>query len=579
MNCTETIAKHKTAIILALLTSIIVAFPQVAFRIEHRSDGIYQGIELLPDNSWPPRVREIMDGNGFGSMYYKDGKNDPYLFQPLGSSVVAYMGKPFSLDINNTLLLARFILSFVAFLLIYGFVFVVSRNKLVALSGAAMLLFTDAVMNLSGLRTLANGISPSNFLNISLPVNPAMIFIPLFGFLISFWLFYNKGGWRLGVLSAFLLGLNFYNYFYSWTYLYAFGGILVLLYLVQKKWSEAIRLGSVFLGALVVAIPYAINLSRASQFPTFTEVGMRMGIILTHTPLWVGTVVIIALIVFIVGFPREDKGKYLFGLALLLVPFITMNQQVITGKEMQVAHYHWYFHKPIAILFIIMVTFHLLNRLKTAWYKQAFAILIIVTSFAVGIFIQINSFTSNRGDAGVVAIERQKYGPVMQWFNQNAAKEDVVLSNNDISYLVTIYTPLNVFYHRGAPYALVATKERLLDALFAFYRLRGVDNKNVREIFSAERGYISWNIFGIHYRQLYGSYEAIPDEEFNDIVVRYEATLATPTSAWLKQKMIQYEVNYVVWDKTTNPEWQLQKYPFLEKEALFGDLAIYRFQQ
>lgn len=578
MKFKQIIREHWIAIVLALLTSVIVASPQVAFRIEHRSDGVYQGIELLPDNSWPPRVREIMDGHGFGSIYYKDGKNDPYLFQPFGSMTVAYIGKTFSLDINNTLLLSRLVLSSVAFLLIYCFVFLLSRDRLAALASASALLLADAAMNLSGLTNLLNGISPSNFLNISQPVNPAMIFIPFFGFLVSFWFFYTKRDWRLGVLSAFLLGLNFYNYFYSWTYLYAFGGFLVLLFLLQRNRREALRISGVFLGALVVAIPYGINLYHAAQYSTFADVGMRQGIIFTHSPAFVGVIVIASVVVFLFWFPREDNKKYLFWLALLLTPFVTLNQQIFTGKEMQPAHYHWYFHKTIAFLLVVTITFYLFGRLKTGWYRRVFAVLVIVASFAVGIFIQANSFTSDRGDAGIVAVERQKYGPVMDWLNQNAVKEEMVLSNDSISYLVTIYTPLNVFYHRGAPFMLSATKERLLETtIFTFYRLRGVGDKEIRDVVSKDLGYISRNIFGIYYRQLSGSYEAIPDEEIQNIITLYEATLATPAAEWLKQVMVKYEVSYVVWDKKADPDWQVEKYPFFKKVATFGDIAVYEF--
>ncbi|MCR4333511.1 MAG: hypothetical protein NUV60_00600 [Patescibacteria group bacterium] len=579
MHVPKIVTNHKWAIVLAVFVALIVSAPQVAFRIQHAHDGIYQGIELLPDNSWPPRVREIMDGHGFGSIYFKEGKSDPYLFQPLGSMTVAYMGEAFGLNINDTLLFARFVLSFVVFLLIYSFVFLLSRSRLVALSGASVFLFADSITNLSGLKSLLAGVSPSNFLNIDLPVNPAMIYIPPFLFLVSFWLFYKKGGYKWGIASAIFLGLNFYAYFYSWTYLYAFGGILVLLYLVQKKWSEAVRIGSVFLGALVMAIPYGINLYRASQYSTFADVGMRQGILFTHAPLFVGIVVVVALLIFLGGFPREDRERYLFGLALLLAPFITMNQQILTGKIMQEAHYHWYFHKPMAVLFVIIIVFYLLSRLKTGWYKQTVAIVMIVSSFALGIFIQVNSFTSNRGDAGAIAIERQKYGPVMDWLNQNATKEDVVLSNDPISYLVTIYTSLNIYYCRADLYSLSATNERLRDILFTLYRLRGVGKEEVQKVFYAERKFISLNLYGIYYRQLSGSYEAIPDEELNRTIALYEETLATPTEEWLKQKMTQYEVNYVIWDKKSDPDWQLQKYPFLHEAAVFGDIVIYQFQK
>jgi len=571
--------EHKYAVIVAILVSLMVAAPQIAFRYEHRDDGVYQGIELLPDSPWSSRVREVMDGHpNFGSIYYTDGKGDPYLFQPGGSMTVAYMGEAFGLDINNTLLLARFVLTFIAFLLIYAFIVLLSRDKLAALAGTSVLLLADAVMNLSGVKNLVQGISPANFLSIGLPVDPAMFFIPLFAFLIAFWLFYTRRDWRWGIASAVLLGFSFYNYFYSWTYLYAFGGFLVLLFLLKKDWREAARVCSVFAGALLMAIPYGINIYRAAQYPTYAEVGERFGIVATHAPLFIGFVALGALMVFLLWFPRGDKQKYLFWLALLLAPIATLNQQILTGKEMQAAHYHWYFHKPIAVLLVIVLIFYLCGRLKTAWCRQALAILMVAGSFAIGVFIQADSYLNNRGNyGGTVAVEQQRYGPVMEWLNHNAAKEEVVLSNNPISYLVTIYTPLNVFYHRAALHSLSATRERLLDGTFTFYRLRGVGAADAQKVFFTERGSVSSSIYGIYYRQLSGSYEAIPDEALNNIVALYEATLATSTLEWLREKMTQYEVNYVVWDKKADPSWQLQKYSFLKEAAVLGDIVIYRF--
>lgn len=575
MRFRQLVANHRWAIILAFVASIIVASPQVLFRIDHAHDGVYQGIELLPDAPWSPRVREVMDGHGFGSVYYKDGKDNPYLFQPLGSMTVAYMGKAFGLDINNTFLLSRVLLTFIVFLLIYGFVFLISRDKLAALVGASVFLLADAALSLSGLKQVLHGV-PANFLPIDFPVNPAMIYALLFGFLISFWLFYQRRDWRFGVLSAILLGLNFYNYFYSWTYLYAFGGLVVLWYLVRRDWKESLRIGSVFAGALLVAIPYFINLYHASQYPTYADVGMRLGIIGTHAPFFVGMLVILALVVFWFGFPREDGKRRIFGFALLLAPFITMNQQLLTGKEMQAAHYHWYFHKPIAILLVVVTLFYLISKMKVGWYRRALAVLMIAASFALGTFTQVASYAYGKADGGSVLIERQKYGPVMAWLNQNAENEAVVLADDPISYAVTVYTPLNVFYHRAAMLTLPATEERLLDTLFTFYRLRGVGKSDARSVFYAEREYISANIYGIYYRQFAGSYDAIPDEKLDYFIARYQATLDAPAAQWLKQKLEQYEVNYVVWDKKADPDWQLQKYPFFKEAAILGDIVIYR---
>ncbi|OHA89509.1 MAG: hypothetical protein A3C70_01585 [Candidatus Zambryskibacteria bacterium RIFCSPHIGHO2_02_FULL_43_14] len=573
----QILREHKMAIIIAVFLSLITAFPQIYFRFDHKD--IYQGIELLPDSPWSARAREMQDGHSnFGSIYYKDGKDNPYLFQPLGSMVVAYMGKMFSLDINNTILLSRIVLPFVVFLLIYAFVFLLSRDRLVALCSAALLLLADSALSYFGITQLLHGVSPDNFLRLARPVNPAMVYILLFSFLTAFWLFYKKKNWRYGVASVIFLGLNFYNYFYSWTYLYAFGGLLVLFLLFQKKWQEALKVTGVFIGGLLVAIPYSWNLYSATLHPVYTEASARFGVVASHLPLFVGFVVIGALIVFLLGFPREDRSKYFFSLALLLAPFVTMNQQLLTGKVLQISHYHWFFHKPVAVVFVLIVIFHLLTRRGLDFYKKTLATLVIVVSILTGVFVQASSYYYDGRDGDEIAIERQKYGPVMEWLNNNARKEAVVFGNNETSHLTVIYTPLNVFYHRAAIYSLSATKERLFEVLFTFYRLREIGTKDAREVFFKERDYISWNIYGMHYRELLGSYEAIPDEKIEEIVALYKATLSTTKPEWLKRVWSRYEVEYLVWDKKQDPLWNLDQYKFLEKMAEFGDLAIYLFR-
>ncbi|TSA43817.1 hypothetical protein D4R49_02000, partial [bacterium] len=425
---------------------------------------------------------------------------------------------------------------------------------------------------------LLHGVSPEDFLQIARPVNPAMIFVLLFGFLIAFWLFYKEKKWQWGVASAVLLGLNFYNYFYSWSYLYAFGGLLVLFLLVQKKWREAVRIAGVFLGALVVAIPYAFNLYRASLHPAYAEASVRFGIVATHAPLFVGFTVVGVLTLFLWKFPQADREKYFFGLALLLTPFVTMNQQVLTGKVLQASHYHWFFHKPIAVIFTLIIVFYLLSRPALLRYKTALAVFIVVASMSTGVFIQTYSYLHGTNDGGAVAIERQKYGLVMQWLNTNAPKESVVFANDETSHMTVIYTPLNVFYHRAAMYSLAATTDRLLDVLLTFYRLRGVNASDAHDVFFSERGDISANVYGIHYRELSGAYEAIPDAELEKIIALYKATLATPTAVWLKQTFAKYDVSYLVWDKKADPLWHLERYPLLKEAVVFGDLIVYQFK-
>lgn len=567
--------EHKYAIAIALFASIVVALPQVYFRIDQ--GPVYQGIELLPSSPWLPRVREVQDGHlNWGSIYYKDGKDLPYLFQPLGSVTVAYMGMALGLDINNTMLLFRILMPFIVFLLIYYFVLLLSRSKLVSLASSAVIVLAEPIIYIPGLKRLLMGISPSQFLEIARPVNSAMISFYFFAFLVAFWLYLRNKDWRWGIASAILLGANFYNYVYTWTYLYAFLAIFGLVFVIEKNWEEFKRVFYVFVGGFIVAIPYIINLYQAMQHPNYDAVGVRGGLLVSHAPMFIGSIALGALILYMLGFPKEDKGKYHFGLALLLAPMVTMNQQILTGHAMQSAHYHWYFHKPIAIVFSIWVIFLLLGRLGKDYYKKVFIILILVVSLYAGAFTQVASYFQDEDHGLEFAIESQKYGPVMDWLNENVEKETMVFSNEDTAEVVVIYTSLNVFHHVKAHLSLAASDDRMREVLFTYYRLQGVDRNNARELFHGdERVFISTRIYGIYYRQALGSYEAIPDDLIDDFTDLYLYTLKTPRSEWLKSTWQKYEVEYLVWDKVVDPDWNLDRIGFLKKEAEFGDLEIY----
>lgn len=568
---------HKWALGLAVATSLIAAAPQIYFRIDHQADGIYQGIELLPDSPWSARAREVQDGHpNFGAIYYKDGKDDPYLFQPLGSIVVAYTGQALRLDINNTLLLFRLVYVGLASLLIYAFVYLLARDKGAALAAAAVLLLAESVLTGFGVMELLRGRSPDDFLRIARPVNPAMIYIFFFGFLAAFWKFFERLDWRWAAAAAVLLGANFYNYFYTWTYLFAFGGVLGLSLLLRRKWEEALKVAAVYIGSLVVAAPYLLNLYATTKHPEYLGASLRKGVIETHEPLFVGFVVLLALGAFLIFYPREDKKRYFFWLALLVAPFVTLNQQLLTGKILQAGHYHWFFHKPMAIILGIVLALYLIKKyLPQPMLRKTLVALAVVGSIGVGVFVQAASYQSGTNDGGQVAIERQKYGPAMQWLSANAQKEEVVFANDEASHMVAIYTPLNLFFHRAGMYSLAATHERLLDNQYAFLRLRGIGRDDAAQVIYDERNDLSGLIWGMHYRELLGAYDLVPQEKLDEVTEGYLATLKTLEREWFRALLEKYDVSYLVWDKGADPAWRPSRFSFLREAAAFGDIVIY----
>jgi len=167
----------------------------------------------------------------------------------------------------------------------------------------------------------------------------------------------------------------------------------------------------------------------------------------------------------------------------------------------------------------------------------------------------------------------------MDWLNENGAKEEVVFANEEVSNLVAIYTSLNVFHHRSDQLFLSATDERLRDIVFTFYRLRGVDSDNVKEVFGNERASISANLYGIYYRELLGAYENIPEEKFLEIIALYTETLKVSTSEWLNDIWRKYDVKYLVWDKISDHSWEFNSFNYLEKKVDFGAVTVYQIKK
>ena len=82
----------------------------------------------------------------------------------------------------------------------------------------------------------------------------------------------------------------------------------------------------------------------------------------------------------------------------------------------------------------------------------------------------------------------------------------------------------------------------------------------------------------MHYRELCGSYECIPDEKVKELIVRYGDTLKVPAPQWIEDTLKKYEVEYVLWDKKQDPLWNPARFSFLKEAADFGETAVYRIE-
>jgi hypothetical protein len=193
------------------------------------------------------------------------------------------------------------------------------------------------------------------FLDIGIPslpflrrYQPAAAFPLFFVFQILVWHALTNQSKRGARASAIVAGLTLavlvFSYLYLWTGAAAWVacvGVLWLYFRPSDRWQTAAVLTTIGGITAIALAPYVYLLSHRAA--TLDE---HQTLISTHSPdLWraheiLGAVILIALIV---GVWRSrihrTEPRVIYAASLALLPFIVFNQQILTGKMMQVFHY------------------------------------------------------------------------------------------------------------------------------------------------------------------------------------------------------------------------------------------------
>lgn len=557
---------HKLAVITAILIGVIIAFPQVYFQFTQKDS--YKGIALggtSDETAFLVRIQEVRDGHyTLANSSWVDGKDLPYLFPPFSENITSFTGQIFGLNLVNTITLNRFIFPTFLFLLIYALLYQLTKRKSVALvASITVLLSTNLVNPMAIWNLFIHRKTYTDFMLFSRLITPIHLSF-FFGFLLLFWFFLQKRKWVYGVASGVILGLSFYTYPYTWTFLFAFLGCLVLIYIYKKEWIKIKNIVLTTGIALLVSIPYFWNLWQAMHHPLYSELSERFSIIKTHSP-QVGALVLILLSIFLLFFPRKNKDKYFFCLGLVLTPLIVLNQQIITGIIMVPDHYHWYYHTPLAILFVVIIIFELFKK-KSIQFGLIGLILFI--NFCNVWMIQ-SSFYQRQEP---IAVKNQRYGPVFEWLRNNTEKDQVVAGDRVVSRLIAIYTSLNSVSLEDGHYTLAGSEEDVMERIFLTFRLDRLKKDEAQEYFFENRADISARIYGGYYRKKLGDYNLIPDEKIDFLIGKYQEFLDIPLENVLKK----YQTDYLLWDTLKHPEWQIEQYPFFEQIYQIDGFKIFK---
>ena len=552
------IKSHRLAIVLALFIGIISIAPHLFFAF---SVPDYSGIQISgidAESHYLARINEIYDGHFSLSNVFLPYKDQSYLIPPLGEIIIAFLGNIFFLDVIEINTLSKLIFPFFLFLLIYFFVYKIFLSKSIAiLSSVLMFLGYNLISNPSSIINLFHLSSEVNsFLMYTRPINPQISSLFLFGSLLLLLklLYHNKKNnfWILIVLGI-LSGLSIYVSIYVWSFLLTFLSIYFIYYFCLKDWIKLKNISIVIFINIVSTIFFWINLLKIRIQPEYLDLSMRQGLIFNHEfifSLWL----LVSLLLILFFWPKEHQKIKKFFLFAIISLWIVSNQQIITGNVLQVGHYHWYITKPIISIILSFLFIYLLKKIiNNKIIKNGIIILIIFILFYNGILIQTRAYQYYYQEY----LENQRYSEVFSYLKNNYTSSQNILSNIYLSEWLPVYTQHDALNNDYVGLYL-NSKDYLIKRLFLNYKLRDINPQDIGELLEKEKSIISNRIFGIYFKEKYGSYDYIPEK----IILSLEAMYNDFYDKDYREIFEYFDIDLIVWDK--------YKY----RDLLYQDIAI-----
>ena len=537
---TALMGKHLLAIFFSVFVGALILGPQLVFITMEGTH--YQGLYMMTTDAedfYLARIHEYYDEGRVGNPYLYEYKFYGPMFYSFGAeTLLAIPGKLFNISVPTLNLIYKFMLPALQFLLAYALLFRLSGSRLWSIAGGIMV-FTGLVwFDWDYLKNnIYVAIQSGNFqdlwyrvpgpLYVGRPVHPQFSQLHLLLYLHALLSFISTAGKRqnnYALLLATLLALSFYTYFYSFTFFLTVNGVLITYWLLSKNFARMSALLCSTLGGLLFGMPPLYAIYSAMHHPDYTRVAKALWVMPSHHFVVSFSTVSLAVLLGIYYYiQRKEKSaefqheKFVFVFALIIAGFVVVNQQVLSGVTLQYVHYFRSIIYPIdALLFFLLV--HLYSRyffpdnIHKLFFFRNMPWVAITLLVSMGIFIQ---YIAYRNDALITSGE-QRLMPAIKWLAEHTQKESVIMANQRLSELIPVFTANNVMW---------------------------VDD------------YISAGFLVPAERAQFTPEQLLQSDDFY-------------------RDAKKYRLDYILWDKESNPDWRIERYKLTQLYSASG-LEIY----
>jgi hypothetical protein len=346
---------------------------------------------------------------------------------------------------------------------------------------------------------------------------PAAAF-PLFFVLCVFvWRMLTRENFRHSVvwanLSGALLAVLIFSYFYLWTAAAAWLVCIAILWLASHpaQWRRiALLFGLIGGWAAVALVPYLLLLShRAANTDSGQLLDLSHAPSLLRTPEMIGVAVGLILLV---GIARRRisarDARVIFVASFAVMPLVTFNQQIITGRSLQPFHYQWFITNYLVLLALLAAAHLLWNRGVTHRLPVRAIAFLCLAAIGMGLIEMSGATRRTAGytrqcdeamKVGRWLAEAAKYdGTHSEAVREGRAPRPVVFSSNiPVSGILPTLAPQAVLFawHLNSFPAV-----RVTDYTNHFYRYlyySGADARELKQTLMAGGGEILSAFFGV----------------------------------------------------------------------------------
>jgi hypothetical protein len=481
------------ALVIALAISAVYGLPQLLYFADGHPDAL---IHTTDESPYFARVQEVMDGHWrVSDPYLWETKTRPAIVPYAPELLLGSIGKALGLDIDTLVILVRSIAPASLAIAIMWFAFLVTQSVGWSILSAAVVLLEPGSYYSQPFHYLTSLVGSPDSSRLQLLYqrfhNPVVLLIPCVLALAGIFRALHTQQRSAIYLAGMLLGLNFYTQVFYWTFLYA--GLCVLL-VIERRNRERVRV--VFWVALLglawgslALVDQVLRTQAMEGQDLLTRGGL---LVQTRAPInLLPKAFLLATIAFAL-FTRPRDLAYKWLLSCLAGGYVLLNQNLITGREIQNYHFN-YANAVVLIVAMALWMRHAaitMERRPIGHWKYAGVALTVAVVWLLGnaLTLQANAYrrhiSATTTDEGKYPSNlKAEFRETLDWIRTNTPVDAVFLADPNLSFVIPIYTGGNVFLNplQRDHAASALSEEALFERWVIYLKVHGTTSPEVFE--------------------------------------------------------------------------------------------------